>query len=263
MRIIITDSYRQMGREAANMVAGQLYLKPDSVLGLATGSTPLPMYRRLIALHRSLGLDFSEVTTFNLDEYVGMAPDNPQSYHYFMNENFFRKVNIQPDHTHLPNGMVKDLEAEGHRYDALIQQNGGIDLQVLGIGQNAHIGFNEPDVKFEARTHCVALDEETIRANSRFFESPDEVPRDAISMGIKTIMMARRILLLANGTSKAEAVRKAVCGSVRPEAPASILQLHRDVTVILDRAAASHLPTHIEGTKIIHKNNGKNTTFSS
>lgn len=263
MRIIITDSYRQMGREAANMVAGQLYLKPDSVLGLATGSTLLPMYRRLIALHRSLGLDFSEVTTFNLDEYVGMAPNNPQSYHYFMNENFFRKVNIQPDHTHLPNGMVKDLEAEGHRYDALIQQNGGIDLQVLGIGQNAHIGFNEPDVKFEARTHCVALDEETIRANSRFFESPDEVPRDAISMGIKTIMMARRILLLANGTSKAEAVRKAVCGSVRPEAPASILQLHRDVTVILDRAAASHLPTHIEGTKIIHKNNGKNTTFSS
>lgn len=176
MRIIITDSYRQMGREAANMVAGQLYLKPDSVLGLATGSTPLPMYRRLIALHHSLGLDFSEVTTFNLDEYVGMAPDNPQSYHYFMNENFFRKVNIQPDHTHLPDGMVKDLEAEGHRYDALIQQNGG---------------------------------------------------------------------------------------SVRPEAPASILQLHRDVTVILDRAAASHLPTHIEGTKIIHKNNGKNTTFSS
>lgn len=253
MRIIITDSYRQMGQEAANMVAGQLYLKPDSVLGLATGSTPLPMYRRLIALHRSLGLDFSEVTTFNLDEYVGMAPDNPQSYHYFMNEQFFRKVNIQPDHTYLPDGMAEDLEAEGHRYDALIQQKGGIDLQVLGIGQNAHIGFNEPDVKFEAITHRVELDEETIRANSRFFQRLEDVPRYAISMGIKTIMMARRILLLANGANKADAVRKAVCGSVMPEAPASILQLHRDVTVILDRAAAARLPAHIEGTKILYK----------
>ena len=241
MRIIITDSYRQMGREAANMVAGQLYLKPDSVLGLATGSTPLPMYRRLIALHRSLGLDFSEVTTFNLDEYVGMAPDNPQSYHYFMNENFFRKVNIQPDHTHLPNGMVKDLEAEGHRYDALIQQNGGIDLQVLGIGQNAHIGFNEPDVKFEARTHCVALDEETIRANSRFFESPDEVPRDAISMGIKTIMQARKVLVVANGLAKAKAVKAVVSGPVTPECPGSILQMHPDCILVADEEALSLL----------------------
>ena len=232
MRIIITDSYRQMGREAANMVAGQLYLKPDSVLGLATGSTPLPMYRRLIALHRSLGLDFSEVPTFTLDEYVGMAPANPQSYHYF---------------------LAEDLEAEGHRYDALIQQKGGIDLQVLGIGQNAHIGFNEPDVKFEAITHRVELDEETIRANSRFFQRLEDVPRYAISMGIKTIMMARRILLLANGANKADAMRKAVCGSVMPEAPASILQLHRDVTVILDRAAAARLPAHIEGTKILYK----------
>ena len=182
-----------------------------------------------------------------------MAPDNPQSYHYFMNEQFFRKVNIQPDHTYLPDGMAEDLEAEGHRYDALIQQKGGIDLQVLGIGQNAHIGFNEPDVKFEAITHCVELDEETIRANSRFFQHLDDVPRYAISMGIKTIMMARRILLLANGANKADAVRKAVCGSVMPEAPASILQLHRDVTVILDRAAAARLPAHIEGTKILYK----------
>ena len=263
MRIIRTKDYRDMSRKAANVISAQVILKPTSVLGLATGTTPIGTYEQLAEWNHKGDCDFSQVNTYNLDEYRGLTHEDPQSYHYFMNENFFRKVNIQPDHTHLPDGMVKDLEAEGHRYDALIQQNGGIDLQVLGIGQNAHIGFNEPDVKFEARTHCVALDEETIRANSRFFESPDEVPRDAISMGIKTIMMARRILLLANGTSKAEAVRKAVCGSVRPEAPASILQLHRDVTVILDRAAASHLPTHIEGTKIIHKNNGKNTTFSS
>ena len=245
MRVLITDSYDQMGLEAAKIVAGQIYLKPNSVLGLATGSTPLSMYERLVAVHRTVGLDFSEVTTFNLDEYIGMGPDNPQSYHYFMQEHFFKHINIKPENVHIPNGMAQDIIAEGERYEQLIAAKGGIDLQVLGIGQNAHIGFNEPDVKFAATTHKVELDEETILANSRFFNNVDEVPRYAISMGIKTIMMAEHVILLANGRNKARAVYKAVCGDVTPEAPASILQLHRDVVVILDKEAAELLPENV------------------
>ncbi len=245
MRVLITDSYDQMGLEAAKIVAGQIYLKPNSVLGLATGSTPLSMYERLVAVHRTVGLDFSEVTTFNLDEYIGMGPDNPQSYHYFMQEHFFKHINIKPENVHIPNGMAQDVIAEGERYEQLIAAKGGIDLQVLGIGQNAHIGFNEPDVKFAATTHKVELDEETILDNSRFFNNVDEVPRYAISMGIKTIMMAEHVVLLANGRNKARAVYKAVCGDVTPEAPASILQLHRDVVVILDKEAAELLPANV------------------
>ena len=245
MRVLITDSYDQMGLEAAKIVAGQIYLKPNSVLGLATGSTPLSMYERLVAVHRTVGLDFSEVTTFNLDEYIGMGPDNPQSYHYFMQEHFFKHINIKPENVHIPNGMAQDIIAEGERYEQLIAAKGGIDLQVLGIGQNAHIGFNEPDVKFAATTHKVELDEETILANSRFFNNVDEVPRYAISMGIKTIMMAEHVILLANGRNKARAVYKAVCGDVTPEAPASILHLHRDVVVILDKEAAELLPANV------------------
>lgn len=245
MRVLITDSYDQMGLEAAKIVAGQIYLKPNSVLGLATGSTPLSMYERLVAMHRTVGLDFSEVTTFNLDEYIGMGPDNPQSYHYFMQEHFFKHINIKPENVHIPNGMAQDVIAEGERYEQLIAAKGGIDLQVLGIGQNAHIGFNEPDVKFAAATHKVELDEETILANSRFFNNVDEVPRYAISMGIKTIMMAEHVILLANGRNKAKAVYKALCGDVTPEAPASILQLHRDVAVILDKEAAELLPANV------------------
>ena len=245
MRVLITDSYDQMGLEAAKIVAGQIYLKPNSVLGLATGSTPLSMYERLVAVHRTVGLDFSEVTTFNLDEYIGMGPDNPQSYHYFMQEHFFKHINIKPENVHIPNGMAQDIIAEGERYEQLIAAKGGIDLQVLGIGQNAHIGFNEPDVKFAATTHKVELDEETILANSRFFNNVDEVPRYAISMGIKTIMMAEHVILLANDRNKARAVYKAVCGDVTPEAPASILQLHRDVVVILDKEAAELLPANV------------------
>ena len=249
MRVLITDSYDQMGLEAAKIVAGQIYLKPNSVLGLATGSTPLSMYERLVAVHRTVGLDFSEVTTFNLDEYIGMGPDNPQSYHYFMQEHFFKHINIKPENVHIPNGMAQDVIAEGERYEQLIAAKGGIDLQVLGIGQNAHIGFNEPDVKFAATTHKVELDEETILANSRFFNNVDEVPRYAISMGIKTIMMAEHVILLANGRNKAKAVYKALCGDVTPEAPASILQLHRDVAVILDKEAAELLPADLTAVK--------------
>ena len=253
MRVIIVDSYEQMGVEAANIVAGQIYLKPASVLGLATGSTPVSMYQRLAAVHRTVGLDFSEVTTFNLDEYIGMGADNPQSYHYFMWENFFKHINIKPENVYIPDGMAEDMEAEGERYEKLIASQGGIDLQVLGIGQNAHIGFNEPDVKFAATTHKVELDEETIQANSRFFGSIGEVPRYAISMGIKTIMMAEHVVLLANGQNKAKAVYKAVCGDVTPEAPASILQLHRDVAVIVDKEAAALLPETVRGVHITRK----------
>ena len=247
MRIIVTKSYEEMSMEATKIVAGQMYLKPESVLGLATGSTPLQMYKQLIAVHETVGLDFSMARSFNLDEYIGLDPENPQSYHYFMQQNFFSRINIKPENIYIPNGMAEDIEAEGKYYDSLIDQMGGIDLQVLGIGQNAHIGFNEPDVKFEATTHKVKLDEETIQANARFFADAEEVPRYAISMGIKTIMLARKVILLANGRNKAEAVCKAVCGSVSPAAPASILQLHRDVTVIVDQEAAAKLPPEVLG----------------
>ena len=244
MRVIVTNSYDEMSTEAAKIVAGQIYLKPDSVLGLATGSTPLSMYKKLIAVHEMIGLDFSQVTTFNLDEYID-GSDNPQSYHYFMHHNFFDFINIKPENIYIPDGMAKDIVAEGKRYDALIEAKGGIDLQILGIGQNAHIGFNEPDIKFEATTHKVRLDEETIQANSRFFQTEEEVPRYAISMGIKTIMLAKKVVLLANGRNKAEAIYNTVCGSISPSAPASILQLHRDATVIVDKEAASLLPDQV------------------
>lgn len=246
MRVIVTNSYDEMSKEAAKIVAGQIYLKPDSVLGLATGSTPLQMYKKLIAVHEMVGLDFSQVTSFNLDEYIGMSPDNPQSYHYFMKHNFFDFINIKPENIFIPDGMAKDIDAEGRRYDALIEEKGGIDLQILGIGRNAHIGFNEPDIKFEATTHKVKLDDETIEANSRFFENESEVPRYAISMGIKTIMLAKKVVLLASGSNKAEAVCNAVYGSISPSAPASILQLHRDVTVIVDREAGALLQKHAQ-----------------
>ena len=242
MRIIFAKDYEDMSCEAAKIVSGQLYLKPQSVLGLATGSTPVGLYDKLVQLHETGGLDFSEVTTFNLDEYVGMPSENPESYHYFMKEHLFSRVNLRPDHCFVPNGMAEDLEEEGRRYDALIEQRGGIDLLVLGIGRNAHIGFNEPDIKFEAMTHKVRLYDETIRANARFFAREEDVPRYAISMGIRNIMIARRVLLLASGPEKAEAVYAAACGNVSPKAPASILQLHRDATIIAYAEAAARLP---------------------
>lgn len=245
MRIIVKDSYAEMSAAATNIVAGQLYVKPDSVLGLATGSTPEGLYANLVKVHENLGLDFSEVTAINLDEYYGISKENPQSYHYFMHQHLFSKVNIKPENTHIPNGMTEDLEKECRAYDALIEGKGNIDLQILGIGQNAHIGFNEPDIKFEATTHLVRLDDETIEANSRFFDSREEVPEYAISMGIKNIMLAKKIVLLASGKSKAEAIYKTILGSVRPDAPASILQLHRDVVIILDKEAASLLPEEL------------------
>lgn len=245
MRIIIANDYADLSSRAARIMAGQLYLKPNSVLGLATGSTPLQMYQELARLHQEVGLDFSEATSFNLDEYLGLSPDDTNSYHYYMQENFFRHINLQPQKIHIPCGRPADIEKECRDYDQQIWSNGGIDIQVLGIGTNAHIGFNEPDIKFEATTHKVKLDEETIQANARFFSSIEEVPRFAISMGMKTIMHAKKVLLLASGENKADAIYNTLYGGITPEVPASILQLHQDVIVLLDEAAASKIRRNI------------------
>lgn len=238
MRIIIAKNYEDMGKKAANIVAGQVFLNPQSILGLATGSTPLSMYNQLIKMHKEVELDFSQVKTFNLDEYVGLPEEDTNSYHYYMSNNLFNHINIKKENVHVPNGMAKDIDKECSEYEETIKNYGGMDLQILGIGNNGHIGFNEPDLKFEATTHLVKLDDETIEANSRFFKTIDDVPKCAVSMGIKTIMHAKKIILLANGSSKAEILAKALYGGITPEVPASILQLHPDVTVIVDEAAA-------------------------
>lgn len=237
MRILIAKSYEDMSAKAARIVAGQLYLKPESILGLATGSTPLKMYHELIRVHQEVGLDFSETVSFNLDEYLGLESGSSQSYHYYMYHNFFKYINIKPENIFIPQGMPDSVEAECQSYDKQIKEKGGIDLQVLGIGINGHIGFNEPDIKFEATTHKVKLDEETISANARFFANIAEVPRFAISMGIKTIMHAKKVLLLASGANKAEVIYKALYEGITPTIPASILQLHQDVTVVVDEEA--------------------------
>jgi glucosamine-6-phosphate deaminase len=246
VRIVIAKDYEDMSARAARIVAGQIYLKPNSVLGMATGSTPLSMYKELIRVHREVGLDFSEIVTFNLDEYLGLPKEDEQSYNYYMFQQFFNHINIKKEHIHIPDGMMKDVEQECKQYDRDIQAKGGIDLQVLGIGNNGHIGFNEPDIKFEATTHKVKLDDETINANARFFETIEEVPRYAISMGIKTIMHAKKILLLASGENKAEVIYRALFEGITPEIPASILQLHQDVTVIVEENAAQLLKSKLQ-----------------
>jgi glucosamine-6-phosphate deaminase len=241
MRIIIADSYKEMSKKAADIVRSQVILKPDCVLGLATGDTPLGMYKELVKLYEKKEVDFSEVTIFNLDEYCKLNRENAQSYYYYMNHNFFKYINVKKKNTHIPNGTAKDIDEECRNYEQQIKNNGGIDLQVLGIGSNGHIGFNEPDINFEAETHLVQLDEITIEANSRFFSSKDEVPTMAISMGIKTIMQSRMLLLLANGEAKADAIYKAVKGKICPEVPASIIQLHPNAMIIIEKSAAKML----------------------
>lgn len=230
-----------MSKKAANIVASQLTLKPNSVLGLATGSTPIGMYNHLVKAYNKGLISFKEAVTFNLDEYFGLKRENSQSYYYYMYENFFKHIDIDMKHINIPNGIAKDIHKECLEYERRIRKNEGIDLQVLGIGRNGHIGFNEPDIKFEALTHMVKLDEETIRDNSRFFHSIEDVPTKAISMGIKTIMHARKIILLACGKEKADAIHEAIFGKITPELPASVLQLHPDVIFILDKEAASRL----------------------
>lgn len=232
MRFIKTDNYETLSRMSANIIAAQVIAKPNCVLGLATGSSPLGTYKNLAEYCKSGDVDFTEVTSVNLDEYAGLTGDNDQSYRYFMDTNLFAHINIDHDKTFVPSGIAKDLVAEGKRYDELIESLGGIDLQLLGIGLDGHIGFNEPDSCFTKETHPVKLDESTIEANARFFESEADVPREAITMGMGAIMNAKKVLLIANGKNKKDIVKKAFFGPITPEVPASILQLHPDVTVI-------------------------------
>ena len=228
-----------MSRKAANIISAQVILKPDCVLGLATGSTPIGAYKQLVEWYNKGDLDFSEVTTVNLDEYKGLPRDNDQSYYYFMRENLFKHVNIPEGRSFLPDGTEPDSEKACSRYNEIIHQVGGIDLQLLGLGQNGHIGFNEPDDHFSLETHCVDLTPSTIEANKRFFEKKEDVPRQAYTMGIKTIMQAKRVLLVASGKEKAQALRDAVYGPVTPALPASILQYHKNVYIVADEAALS------------------------
>ena len=232
VRMIYADNYDQMSLLAANVIAAQMTLKPNSVLGLATGSTPIGTYKKLIEKNKAGEIDFSDITTVNLDEYCGLTPDNDQSYRYFMNTNLFDHVNIDKSRTNVPNGLAADFAKEGERYDKLIASLGGADIQLLGIGHDGHIGFNEPADEFVKPTHEVELNDITIEANARFFASINDVPRTAITMGMGAIMSAKRVLLIASGKDKKEIIEKSFFGPITPEVPASILQLHNDVIVI-------------------------------
>lgn len=239
MRIYRAKNYEDLSRKAANILSAQVIIKPNCVLGLATGSSPIGTYKQLIEWYKKGDLDFSEVKTVNLDEYRGLGIESDQSYIYFMRDNFFDHINIDPENINIPNGKNPDAQAECERYERVMEKLGGIDMQLLGIGRNGHIGFNEPGAAFERNTHCVDLIESTIEANKRFFASADDVPRQAYTMGIQSIMHARKILLIASGADKAEAVYKAFFGPVTPQVPASVLQLHQDVILVADEAALS------------------------
>lgn len=241
MRIYQEADYEAMSRRAANLISAEVIRKPDCVLGLATGSTPVGTYKQLAAWNQRGDFSFREVQSVNLDEYKGLAPTHDQSYRYFMQVNFFDHLDILRENTHVPNGMAADADAECKRYDELIRSLGYADLQLLGIGHNGHIGFNEPGSAFVAPTHVVDLTERTIEANSRFFASADDVPRQAMTMGIGCIMAARRILMVVSGEDKAQAVYDAFCGPIDPKCPASILQLHPDVVLVGDKAALHKL----------------------
>ena len=241
MKIYVSDDYKDMSRKAANIVSAHVILNPACVLGLANGATPIGMYKQLIDWYNKGDLDFSQVKSVNLDEYVGLAPTHDQSYRYFMQHNLFDHVNIDPANTNVPNGLASDPEAECERYNQVIRSMGGIDIQVLGMGHNGHIGFNEPGQAFELETHVVNLTDRTIEANARFFASKDEVPKRAITMGIKSIMQARQILVVVSGEDKADIVKKAFFGPVEPQVPASILQMHPNVVLCGDKAALSKI----------------------
>lgn len=241
MRIIKAKDYNEMSKIAANIIAAQIVLKPDSVLGFATGSSPIGTYQELAKKNAAGDIDFTDITTVNLDEYKGLAADHEQSYIYFMNDNLFSHINIKKENTHLPNGLALDPKAECERYEALIKELGGVDLQLLGFGHNGHIGFNEPSDHFEQATYCVSLTERTIEANKRFFESADDVPRQAYTMGAGTIMAAKKIVVVVSGADKAETVKQCLEGPVTPAVQGSILQFHPDVTVVCDAEAAALL----------------------
>lgn len=235
MKYIEVENYQELSRKAAGIIAAQIIAKPESVLGLATGSSPLGTYDCLAKAYENKELDFSKVTSVNLDEYAGLAGDHNQSYRYFMDKNLFSRVNIRKECTFVPNGCAEDIEKECKEYDTRIESLGGIDIQLLGIGLDGHIGFNEPDEVFTKETHLVNLDPSTIEANARFFKSEQDVPKKAVTMGIKGIMNAKKVLLIANGKNKEEIIKKAFFGPITPKIPASILQLHPDVTVIYSK----------------------------
>lgn len=241
MRIYQETDYEAMSRRAANLISAEVIRRPDCVLGLATGSTPVGTYKQLIAWHQRGDFSFKEVRTVNLDEYRGLAPTHDQSYRYFMQTNFFDHIDIDPANTHVPDGLATDPDAFCAEYDELIRGLGYVDLQLLGVGRNGHIGFNEPSDCYIKETHVVDLAPSTIEANARFFASPDDVPRQAMTMGIGCIMAARRVLLIASGADKADALYNAFCGPITPACPGSILQLHNDVVLVGDKAALSKL----------------------
>ena len=242
MRIYRARNYQELSRKAANIISAQVIIKPNCVLGLATGSSPIGTYKQLIEWYNKGDLDFAEVKSVNLDEYRGLSKESDQSYVYFMHHNFFDHINIKPENINIPDGKNPDAAAECARYDHVIESLGGVDIQLLGIGRNGHIGFNEPGAAFEKDTHCVNLTESTIEANKRFFASIDDVPRQAYTMGIRSIMHAKQVLLIASGKDKAEAVYKSFWGPVTPEVPASVLQLHQNVILVADEDALSLAP---------------------
>lgn len=239
MRILKVKNYDEMSKKAAALIAAQIVAKPDSVLGLATGSTPIGTYQYLVKKYQERELDFSGIKTANLDEYKGLTKENDQSYYYFMNTNLFQHVNIDMNNTNIPNGMAEDADAECSRYEEVIKELGGVDLQLLGLGHDGHIGFNEPEDHFAKQTHCVDLTEMTIEANKRFFASADDVPKQAFTMGIGTIMRAKKVLMIVSGKDKAAILKEALYGPVTPQVPASILQFHPDAIVIADEDALS------------------------
>ncbi|MCI6256275.1 MAG: glucosamine-6-phosphate deaminase [Clostridiales bacterium] len=241
MRVYLSEDYKSMSRRAANIISAQVITKPDCVLGLATGGTPVGTYQQLVEWYKKGDLSFAETKSVNLDEYLGLSPRHEQSYRYFMQSNLFDHIDIKPENTHVLNGLAKSPVAECAAYNQLIRDLGGIDLQLLGMGHNGHIAFNEPGDDFGLETHLVNLTESTIEANKRFFERREDVPRQALSMGIKNIMNARRILIVVSGEAKADIVYRAFRGPVTPDVPASVLQLHPDVTLVGDRAALSKL----------------------
>ena len=241
MKIIRAKDYNDMSRKAANIISAQVIMKPDCVLGLATGGSPEGIYKQLIEWYNKGDIDFSEVTTINLDEYRGLSRERVQSYWYFMHDRVFDHVNVRPQKINVPDGTNLNAEKECARYDQVILSNGGIDLQLLGIGVDGHIGFNEPGAAFELGTHCVDLDESTIEANKRYFEKKEDVPRQAYTMGIKTIMQAKKVLMVVSGKNKADIVKAAFFGPVTPQVPASILQMHPDFTLVGDEDALSKI----------------------
>jgi len=247
MLLTVKQSYEEVNKVAAEMVADRIRRKPNLVLGLATGSTPLGLYKELVRLHKEEGLSFAKVTTFNLDEYIGLPRTHDQSYFYFMWENLFKDIDIDRRFVHVPDGMAPDIEAHCDWYEAEIRRNGGIDLQILGIGANGHIAFNEPGSSLGSRTRIKTLTDQTVRDNARFFKSMNEVPKTAITMGIGTIMEAKEVILMANKASKAEALRAAIEGPITAMVPASIIQMHRKAYVIIDKEAGSTITHSFRG----------------